>query len=139
MTSKSKIFFKGFVEVSPHFLSVVPFGIIFGAIGVELGFGPYVTYVTSVIIFGGASQIVFLQLISGGASALVAITSVAVINSRHILYGAVLSEFLEKLSILKKMIISYFLTDQAFASSLCPATYNNRDTFEDPLYHSEPF
>lgn len=127
MTSKSKIFFKGFVEVSPHFLSVVPFGIIFGAIGVELGFGPYVTYVTSVIIFGGASQIVFLQLISGGASALVAITSVAVINSRHILYGAVLSEFLEKLSILKKMIISYFLTDQAFASSNFYLKENNNN------------
>lgn len=133
MSSKSKIFTKGFIDVSPHFLSVVPFGIIFGAIGVELGFGPYVTYATSVIIFGGASQIVFLQLLSGGASALVAITSVAVINSRHILYGAVLSDYLEKLSLLKKILISYIITDQAFAVSNLYLKKNKADKLS--YYH----
>jgi len=117
MSLKTKIFTKGFIEVSPFFLSVVPFGIIFGAIGIELGFGPYITYATSIIIFGGASQIVFLHLLSGGASSLIAISSVAVINSRHILYGAVLSDHLDKLSKLKKFFISYFVTDQAFAVS----------------------
>ena len=71
----------------------------------------------SIIIFGGASQIVFLQLLSGGASALIAITSVGVINSRHLLYGAVLSEYLEKLSFIKKLLISYIVVDQGFAES----------------------
>ena len=98
MLSKFQIFKIGFFDVAPHLLSVVPFGIIFGAIGIELGFDPIMTYSTSLIIFGGASQIVFLQLLSGGASSLIAITSVGVINSRHLLYGAVLSEYLNKLS-----------------------------------------
>ena len=71
----------------------------------------------SIIIFGGASQIVYLQLLSGGASTLVAVTSVGVINSRHLLYGAVLSEYLDKLSFLKKLLISYFIVDQGFAES----------------------
>ena len=98
-------------------LSVIPFGIITGAIGIELGFDPILVYATSLIIFGGASQIIFMQLLSGGASSLVAITSVGVINSRHLLYGAVLSEYLEKLSFIKKLIISYFIVDQGFAES----------------------
>ena len=98
-------------------LSVIPFGIITGAIGVELGFDPILVYATSLIIFGGASQIIFMQLLSGGASSLVAITSVGVINSRHLLYGAVLSEYLEKLSFIKKLFISYFIVDQGFAES----------------------
>ena len=51
-------------------IPVVPFGIILGAIGTELGFSPLETFATSFIIFGGASQIVFLQLFSGGASSL---------------------------------------------------------------------
>ena len=72
---------------------------------------------TSLIIFGGASQIVFIQLLSGGASSFVAITSVGVINSRHFLYGAVLSEYLQKLSLIKKLFISYFIVDQGFAVS----------------------
>ena len=117
MLSKKIIFKTGILDVSPHMLSVVPFGIICGAIGVELGFNPYLVYAMSLIIFGGASQIVFIQMLSGGASALIAVTSVGIINSRHLLYGAVLSEYLEKLTTLKKLIISYFITDQCFAES----------------------
>ena len=117
MSSKLEIFKSGSLDIAPHLLSVVPFGIIFGAIGVELGFDPYLVYATSLIIFGGASQIVFVQLLSGGASALIAVTSVGVINSRHMLYGAVLSEYLNKLSLIKKLILSYFITDQGFAVS----------------------
>ena len=117
MLSKSKIFLRGIADVLPHMLSVIPFGIITGAIGIELGFDPILVYATSLIIFGGASQIIFMQLLSGGASSLVAITSVGVINSRHLLYGAVLSEYLEKLSFIKKLFISYFIVDQGFAES----------------------
>ncbi len=117
MLSKKKLFTKGMLDVAPHMLSVIPFGIICGAIGVELGFDPYLVYGMSIIIFGGASQIVFLQLLSGGASSLVAVTSVGVINSRHLLYGAVLSEYLEKLSFIKKLLISYLIVDQGFAES----------------------
>tara|TARA_Y100000590_G_scaffold457255_1_gene609498 strand:+ start:1176 stop:1862 length:687 start_codon:yes stop_codon:yes gene_type:complete len=117
MLSKNKIFKIGILAVAPHMLSVIPFGIICGAIGIEMGFSPYLVYAMSIIIFGGASQIVFLQLLSGGASTFIAVTSVGVINSRHLLYGAVLSEYLEKLSFLKKLIISYFIVDQGFAES----------------------
>ncbi|WP_428079811.1 AzlC family ABC transporter permease [Candidatus Pelagibacter sp.] len=117
MLTKKQLFTRGMLDISPHMLSVVPFGIICGAIGVELGFDPLLVYAMSIIIFGGASQIVFLQLLSGGASGLIAATSVGVINSRHLLYGAVLSEYLEKLSLIKKLLISYIIVDQGFAES----------------------
>ena len=117
MLTKTQLFSKGFLAVAPHMFSVIPFGIICGAIGIELGFDPVLVYAMSIIIFGGASQIVFLQLLSGGASALIAVTSVGVINSRHLLYGAVLSEYLEKLSLIKKLLISYIVVDQGFAES----------------------
>ena len=44
MLSKKQLYFKGMVDVSPHMLSVIPFGIICGAIGIELGFDPYLVY-----------------------------------------------------------------------------------------------
>ena len=62
MLSKKQLFSRGMLDIAPHMLSVIPFGIICGAIGVELGFNPYLVYAMSLIIFGGASQIVFLQL-----------------------------------------------------------------------------
>ena len=72
----------------------------------------------SFIIFAGSSQIAFAQLFSAGASPLVMISSVAVINSRHFLYGAVLSQYLNKLNCYWKILLGYLMTDQAFSVSL---------------------
>ncbi len=117
MKSNLNIFLKGLIDVLPLLIPVVPFGIIIGVIGIELGFDPLIVYLTSLIVFSGSAQIVLLQLISGGASFFVTLTSVAVTNSRHFLYGAVVSEYLENLNIAWKVVLSYFLTDQSFAVS----------------------
>jgi len=117
MKSNLKVFLKGISDVSPLMIPVVPFGLIFGVLSLEIGFSPLETIGMSLIVFGGASQIVLLQLFSGGASSLVIISSVGAVNSRHMLYGAVVSEHLSDLKMIWKIIISYFLIDQAFAVS----------------------
>lgn len=133
MSKKTENLLKGFYDVSPLLLPVVPFGIIFGAIGIELGFGPYITYATSIIIFSGASQIVFFQLLSNGASSLIAITSSSVVSTRHLLYGAVVAQYLSKLSLIWKLFLSYLLTDQAFAVSQEFFKKNSNDEYKH--YH----
>ncbi len=117
MGSKLKIFLKGVIDVSPLMIPVVPFGLIFGVLAIDVGFSPLETIGMSLIVFGGASQIIILQLFSGGASSLVIISSVGAVNSRHLLYGAVMSEHLSDLRLIWKIIISYFLIDQGFARS----------------------
>ena len=117
MHSKLKIFLKGVTDVSPLMIPVIPFGLIFGVLAIDVGFTPVQTMGMSLIVFGGASQIVLLQLFSGGASSLVIISSVGAVNSRHLLYGAVVSEHLSDLKLIWKIVISYFLIDQAFAIS----------------------
>ena len=113
----SKIFIKGVLDVLPLLIPVFPFGLIIGVIGIDLGFSPLMVYISSLIVFSGSAQIVLFQLMSGGASPLVTLTSVGVTNSRHFLYGAVLSEYLENLSSTWKVFLSYFLVDQSFALS----------------------
>jgi len=117
MKSNFKIFLKGIIDVSPLMIPVVPFGLIFGILAIDIGFSPLATMGMSLIIFGGASQIILLQLFSGGASSLIIISSVGAVNSRHLLYGAVVSEHVSDLKLIWKIIISYFLIDQAFAVS----------------------
>jgi len=117
MNSNFKIFLKGIIDVSPLMIPVVPFGLIYGILAIDIGFSPLATMGMSLIIFGGASQIILLQLFSGGASSLVIISSVGAVNSRHLLYGAVVSEHVSDLKLIWKIIISYFLIDQAFAVS----------------------
>ena len=117
MKSNLNIFLKGIADVSPLMIPVVPFGLIFGVLAIDIGFTPLETMGMSLIVFGGASQIVLLQLFSGGASSLVIISSVGAVNSRHLLYGAVVSEHLSDLKLIWKILSSYFLIDQAFAIS----------------------
>ncbi len=117
MKNNLQVFFKGVIDVSPLMIPVVPFGLIFGVLAIDIGFSPLETMGMSLIIFGGASQIVLLQLFSGGASSLVIVSSVGAVNSRHLLYGAVVSEHISDLKLFWKIIISYFLIDQAFARS----------------------
>jgi len=133
MNNRLKTLTKGIADVSPLMVPVVPFGIIFGVIGMELGLSAPMTFGMSVIIFGGASQIVLLQLFSGGASSLVAITSVGAVNSRHLLYGAVFSEYLSHLKLIWKIILSYVLIDQAFAVSNTYFKKNKENEFKH--YH----
>ena len=115
---KLQILKKGFLDVIPLTIPVIPFGIIYGVIAIEIGLSPMVAFCMSFIIFAGSSQIAFAQLLSAGASPLVMISSVAVINSRHFLYGAVLSQYLNKLNCYWKFLLSYLMTDQAFSVSL---------------------
>ena len=133
MNNKSKIFFKGVADVSPLMIPVVPFGIIFGVLAIDLGLSPITTMAMSIIIFGGASQIIFLQLFSAGASSLIILRSVGAVNSRHLLYGAVLSEHMSDFKMTWKIIISYFLVDQAFAVT---NSYLKKSTDKNKAFHS---
>ena len=132
MKSSLEIFFKGVIDVSPLMIPVIPFGLIFGILAIDIGFSPLTTMGMSLIIFGGASQIVLLQLFSGGASSLVIISSVGAVNSRHLLYGAVISEHVSDLKLIWKIIISYFLIDQAFARS---NDYLNKSKEKNKYFH----
>lgn len=121
------------MDVIPLTIPVIPFGIIYGVVGVELGLSPLVTFAMSFIIFAGSSQIAFAQLYTAGASPLVMISSVLAINSRHFLYSAVLAQYLNKLNLYWKILLSYLMTDQAFSVSLSYFKKNQKKTFSH--YH----
>ena len=130
--NNKRVFLRGIIDSSPLMIPVVPFGLIFGVLSIDIGFSPIETMGMSLIVFGGASQIVLLQLFSGGASSLVIISSVGAVNSRHLLYGAVVSEHLSDLKIVWKIVISYFLVDQAFARS---NEYFKKKKDKDKYFH----
>ena len=130
---KLTVFKKGFLDVIPLTIPVIPFGIIYGVIGIELGMSPLVTFAMSFLIFAGSSQIAFTQLYTVGASPLVMIGSVLAINSRHFLYSAVLAQYLNKMNFYWKIILSYLMTDQAFSVSLAYFKKNQKKTYSH--YH----
>ena len=115
---KWKIFKQGVFEELPLQLGVFPFGIIYGVMAIETGLSPLQAFLMSSIIFGGASQIVFLQLLSSGSTMGIIVTSVGAINSRHFLYSLSMLEFLKSLPLKWRIILGYLLTDEAYAVSI---------------------
>ena len=127
MEENSREFWKGVLAQIPVQLGVVPFGLVFGVLGIAIGLTVLQTILMSSIIFGGASQVVFAQLWSIGASPIVTGGSVAIINSRHIIYSANISKYISVLSLRWRLALGYLLTDEAFAISF--QEFENRNRF----------
>jgi predicted branched-subunit amino acid permease len=72
----------------------------------------------SSILFGGASQIVFVQLWAAAVPALIVGGSVCVINLRHVLYSASVAAYLRPLPLRWRILLGYLLTDEAYAISI---------------------
>ena len=64
-------FWKGVLAQLPVQLGVIPFGLVFGVLGIASGLTATQTILMSSIIFGGASQVVFAQLWSSGTSPII--------------------------------------------------------------------
>jgi predicted branched-subunit amino acid permease len=72
----------------------------------------------SSILFAGSSQFITAQLVHDATPAIVIILTIAVVNVRHMLYSASLAPYLKDLSIRWKILLSYLLTDEAYAPSI---------------------
>ena len=63
---EQKEFLLGVSAMVPLLLGVVPFGLVFGVLGISSGLSETETILMSSIIFAGASQVVFAQLWAAG-------------------------------------------------------------------------
>ncbi|MBD33478.1 MAG: branched-chain amino acid ABC transporter permease [Dehalococcoidia bacterium] len=115
--TKFSEFKNGCLQEIPLQLGVFPFGIAYGILGIEVGLTNIQTYLLSIIIFAGVSQIVFAQLFSTFTPSFIIVGTIGIVNLRHILYGVSLSSYLKKLSLKWRIILSYLITDEAFAIS----------------------
>jgi 4-azaleucine resistance transporter AzlC len=111
-------FLKGMRDEAPILLGVAPFGVIFGALAMAAGLGGPVSQAMSSVIFGGSSQFIAAQLFGAGASGLVIILVVFVVNLRHALYSASVAPHIRHLGPVWKAVLAYLLTDEAYAVAI---------------------
>lgn len=111
-------FLSGAKAIVPALFALLPFGLAFGATAASSGFSAIEALGMSVFVAAGAAQLAAVQLISAGASAAVVVLTVLVINLRFTLYGASLAPHFRKLPLGWKGLLSYHLTDQAFAATI---------------------
>lgn len=119
MSDEAKQYFwQGIKAEIPLLIGVFPFGLIYGALALNAGISKLASQMMSSMVFAGSSQFITTQLASESAPAFVMILTIAVVNLRHMLYSASLAPYLKHLSTKWKAVLSYLLTDEAYAPSI---------------------
>lgn len=118
MSESTTEFWNGVRAEFPLLISVFPFGLIYGTLALNAGLSIPASQLMSSIVFAGSSQFVAAQLIHDAAPGFVIILTIAVVNLRHMLYSASLAPYLKNVSLRWKVLLSYLLTDEAYAPSI---------------------
>ncbi|MDQ2962020.1 MAG: AzlC family ABC transporter permease [Pseudomonadota bacterium] len=111
-------FFEGVRDIAPMMLGVIPFGIVCGIGALAAGASPIAALAMSMIMFSGAAQIIATQLLAAGAPFAVILLSCLVVSLRLMMYSAAMAPYLRPLDHRWRALLSFLLTDQAFAATL---------------------
>jgi predicted branched-subunit amino acid permease len=122
----NKDFFAGAQGALPILIGVIPFAMISGVAAASVGLTLFETVGMSVIVFAGASQLAVFQLMGLGSPWIIMVLTAWVINLRFTMYSATLAPYLQKLSVWKKALLAYMLSDQAFGVSLSHFATNEK-------------
>lgn len=117
-SSPASALVSGAREIVPVLFALLPFGLAFGATAAGSGFSPVEALGMSVVMAAGAAQLAAIQLIPAGASVAVVVLTVLIINLRFALYSASLAPHFRRLPLGWKGLLSYHLTDQAYAATI---------------------
>ena len=118
MSEQSKQFWAGARAEIPLEIGGIPFGLIYGALALNAGLSPAEAQMMSAIVFAGSAQFITSQLVHEGTPGLVIVLTIAVVNLRHMLYSASLAPYIATLPMRWKAVLSYLLTDEAYAPTI---------------------
>ena len=118
MNQQFRNFWAGVRAEFPLLVGVFPFGMIYGALALNAGLSKTASQLMSSIVFAGSSQFITAQLVHDSAPGFVIVLTIAVVNLRHMLYSASLAPYVASLSTRWKTLLSYLLTDEAYAATV---------------------
>jgi 4-azaleucine resistance transporter AzlC len=111
-------FWHGWRDMIPLIVGGVPFGIIYGALGVTAGIPPITVAAMSLFVFAGSSQFIAVGLVGAGASLPVIWLTTLVVNVRHALYSATLAPYVKHLPQRWLVPLAFMLTDESFVMAV---------------------
>ncbi|RTL69831.1 MAG: branched-chain amino acid ABC transporter permease [Pseudonocardiaceae bacterium] len=105
-------------DAVPVVAAYVPFALTLGATMAGSGVPPLVAWTSSPLLFGGAAQLLAVQLLGGGANVVLIVLSALVVNSRMLLYSASLAQHATGWSRRSRWAGAYLLADPVYALAL---------------------
>lgn len=111
-------FIAGSREVAPVLVGTIPFGFVAGVAAVAAGMTPLQGIALSVLSFSGIAQLIASQLVAAQSPVIVTVAAAFVVSLRFMMYSAALSPHLAHLDRRWRVLLSYLMTDQSFATAV---------------------
>jgi len=112
-------FFRGIFASFPIGFGYIPIAFSFGLAALQANLSPLTTIAISVFVFAGASQFVLITLLAAGGSTLSIISTVLLMNVRHLFYGPpLLGKMVNTERTFPFPFLAFGLTDEVFATAI---------------------
>ncbi|OOE65926.1 branched-chain amino acid ABC transporter permease [Salinivibrio sp. IB868] len=126
-------------DVSPLCLAVLPWGILCGSLGLQMGFSALQTQAMSLLVFAGAVQLSGTMMVGNAAGLPAVLSSTLVISARHLLYGAHFRQYITPLPLKWRLGLGFLLTDEMYALSTAHTSKQGRFSKHYALYTGAAF
>jgi 4-azaleucine resistance transporter AzlC len=108
---------RGFRATVPMALSIMPFGIAYGAVASQ-SMAPWRGVLMSVLVFAGTAQFVTASMLAQGSGYLPILITALLLNLRLILLSAAISPHIRHAPASLQPLFAHMLTDESFAVSM---------------------
>ena len=108
-------FWQGFRVAIPLVMASAPFALLFGVLAVQNGLSVFEATLMSALVFGGASQMVGIELFGQHVPPWLVVLSIFAVNFRHILYSATIGRLISWWKSRQMALGFFLLTDLQYA------------------------
>jgi predicted branched-subunit amino acid permease len=131
--ARTSILTRAVRDALPVVLAYAPFGLALGATLAASRVPPLLAWLSSPLLFGGAAQLLAVQLLDAGASVVVVVLGALVVNLRMLLYGAALAPHTAEWPGGWRWLSAYLLADPVYALAINRFTGPAAGTARDRL------
>lgn len=114
-------FARGLIDALPVMAGFMPFALVLGAQAAGKGLSALEVPLMTGLNFGGGSEFAAIALWTSPPHLLLIVAMTFLVNSRHLLMGAVLAPFLQRLPRRKALPALFFMCDESWAMGLADA------------------
>lgn len=132
-------FRRGSRDAIPALVATFPFSLLFGMLAVSAGLSQFEAVVMSAAIFGGASQMVGIELFGQTVAPWLIVLSIFAVNFRHVLYSAAVGPHIASWPMARQAVAFFLLVDPLYAESELKAEKREPITFAWYMGMALPF